>query len=131
MPRKNCRHFAQSTRIAATCVLPATSEDSSKRHHFARRELRRALPREEFGDALVARDVTFAAEHAPVDRQRRQTERAAMMRERVEEGIGRAVVALRRIAEDAGDRREHHEAIERQVARALRAAATRRTPSAP
>ena len=87
------------------------------RHHFARREFGGALPREEFGDAFVARDVTFAAEHAPVHRQRGQAERAAVMRERIEEGIGRAVVALRRIAEDAGDRREHDEAIERHIAR--------------
>ena len=51
---------------------------------------RRALPREEFGDAFVARDVTFAAEHAPVHGQRRQAERVTMMGERVEKGIGRA-----------------------------------------
>ena len=102
-----------------------------ERHHFARRELRRALAREEFGDALVARDVTFAAEHAPVDRQRWQTERAAMMRERIEEGVGRAVISLRRIAEDARDRREHHEAIERQVARAFVQQPGAAAPSAP
>ena len=29
MPRKNCRHLAQSTRIAITCVLPAVRDDSS------------------------------------------------------------------------------------------------------
>ena len=77
------------------------------------------MPREEFGDAFVARDVTFAAEHAPVHGQRRQAERATVMGERVEEGIGRAVIPLRRIPKDAGDGREHYEAIEREILCAL------------
>ena len=36
-----------------------------QRHNFAGRKWRRALARKEIGDALVPRDVTFAAEHAP------------------------------------------------------------------
>src|SRR5262245_2705002 len=41
------------------------------------------------------------------------------MGERVEEGIRRAIIALRRIAEDTGDGREHYEAIERELLRTL------------
>src|SRR5947199_10352483 len=37
------------------------------------------------------------------------------MGKRVEEGIGRTVIALRRIAKDAGDGREHYETIEREI----------------
>ena len=40
-----------------------------------------------------------------------------MMRQRIEKGIGRAVISLRRIAEDARDGREHDKAIELHVPR--------------
>ncbi len=42
-----------------------------------------------------------------------------MMRERIEKGIGRRVVALGRVAEDARDGREHDEAIEVEAERSF------------
>ena len=56
-------------------------ERLEQRHRFARRDAHRSLAREKFRDAFVPRHVTFAAEHAPVHGQRRQTERLAMMRQ--------------------------------------------------
>src|SRR6516225_52377 len=37
-------------------------------YHFSRRKFRSALLCQKFGDALIARDVAFAAEHAPINR---------------------------------------------------------------
>ena len=87
-------------------------EGFHQRGDFGRRQRAGSLTGEEFRDAFIASDIAFAAEHAPVDRERRLAERAAMVGERIEEGIGRRVVPLRRISEDAGDRGEHHEAVE-------------------
>ncbi len=42
-----------------------------------------------------------------------------MMRERIDKSVRRAVIALCGIAENARDRREHDEAIERHLARRL------------
>ena len=89
-----------------------TKERLQQRHRFTGRNCHRSLPGEEIGDALIARDITFAAEHAPVHRQRGKAERLTMMREAIDESIRRAVISLRRIAENARDRREHDEAIE-------------------
>ena len=83
--------------------MPETRKRSSKRDHFPRRNRRRSLSGQEFGDSLVARHVAFAPENAPIDRQRRQTERASMVGERIEKGVGGRIVALRRIAKDARD----------------------------
>ncbi len=96
-----------------------TQERLKQRHRFTWRNSQRPLPREKIGDAFVARYVTFATEHAPIDRQRRQTKRLTMMRERVDKGVGRAVISLRRIAEDARDGRKHDEAIELHFPRRL------------
>ena len=87
--------------MAATCVLPA--HEATIRESPALRPAKvHVVPcsREKLGDAFVARDITFTAEHAPVDRERGQPEGATVMCERIEEGIGRGVIALRRIAED-------------------------------
>ena len=58
---------------------------------------------QEFGNSLIARHVAFAAENAPVYRQRRQTERASMIGERVEKGVSGRVIALRGVAKDTRD----------------------------
>ena len=94
-------------------------EGFHQRGDFGRRERAGALTREEFRDAFISSDITFAAEHAPVDRERRLAERAAMVGERIEEGIRRRVVPLRRISEDARNRGEHHEAVEIETLRAF------------
>jgi hypothetical protein len=59
----------------------------------------------------------FATEHTPVDREGRFAERAAMVGERVEEGIGGRIVSLGRVSEDAGNRGEHDEGVEVHVLR--------------
>ena len=96
-----------------------SQERLKQRHRFAGRNSHRPLSREKLGDAFIARDITFATKHAPIDRQRGQTERLAMMRERIDEGVRRAVISLRRIAENARDRRKHDEAIEIHFPRRL------------
>ena len=74
-------------------------ERFEQRRCFAGRNFHRPLAGEEFGDTLIPRDITFAAEHAPVNGECRQTERLTMMRQCVDESVGRAVISLLGIAE--------------------------------
>ncbi len=94
-------------------------EGLDEKDHLVRREGRRALAREEFGDALIAGDITLTSKGTPVDDEGGKTESLAMMRERIEEGIGGGVVGLGGVAEDARDRGKHHKTIQLQIARAL------------
>ena len=81
MPLKELAPFAPIDADGNRLRAAGTKKRFEQRSRFARRDFHRALPRQKFGDALVARDITFAAEHAPVHGQRRQTERLTMMRE--------------------------------------------------
>ena len=102
-PRKNCRHLAQSTRIAITWAMPASRKDSSNATTSPGEIGDRSLPGEEFGDSLIARHIAVTAENAPVHRKGRHAESASIVGQRVEKGIGGRIVALRRIAKDARD----------------------------
>ena len=88
-----------------------------RRKRLVGREGAIALPAEVFGDLGMARDVAGILHHAPVHRERRPALRPAVMRERIEAGVGCRVVRLHRIAEDRGDRRIEDEQVERLVAR--------------
>jgi hypothetical protein len=61
--------------------------------------------------------LSFSTEHTPVDCEGGLAERAAMVGERVEEGVCGRVVSLGRVAEDAGNRGEHDEGVEVHVLR--------------
>ncbi len=100
-------------------VGAAFEERFQERGDLAGREGFGALAGEEFADFLVAGNVAFAAEDAPVDREGGEAEGAAVMGEGVEIGVRGGVVALGGIAEDAGDGREEDERVERAVLRGV------------
>ncbi|CUI98880.1 Uncharacterised protein [Achromobacter ruhlandii] len=64
-----------------------------------------------------ARGHALPVPRAPGHRGRRQALGAAVVRQRVQESVGGGVVALARRAGHAGDRREQHEEVQRQVLR--------------
>src|SRR6202022_1455809 len=90
-----------------------------ERRDFPWGEVGRPLPREEFSHPHIACYIALAAQNAPVYCECWKTETAAVMRQGVKKGVRGAVVALGGIAKDAGDRGEHHEAVQFQVPRAF------------
>ena len=76
-------------------------------------EAQDALPLQPLAQLGAAGEVADLAEVAPVDGQGGQAEGAAIPGQGVEEGVRRRVVALPGVAEDARQRREQDEEIER------------------
>ena len=67
--------------------------------------------------SCIVRQHADLSQCAPVHRQRGQTSGTPVMRERVEETVGRRVVRLPRRADQRADGREHDEMIQPQTSR--------------
>ena len=83
---------------------------------FPKRDRVPAVPREMLPHLLVPRDVTDLSNRAPIYRERRQPERAPMVREGIEEAVGRGIIRLASVADDGAHRGVEQEKIERQLA---------------
>src|SRR5580698_4132382 len=78
-----------------------------------------ALPGEVLSNVLSPGHVSHAGNHAPVDRGRLKTLRAAISGERIQERVRRRIISLLGISQHRGNRRERHKEIER-IARRMR-----------
>jgi hypothetical protein len=76
-----------------------------------------ALALKPFAQLGAPGQVADLGEVAPVDRERGQALSAAVPGQGIEESIGRRVAGLSGVAEDARQRREHHEEVKRPPGR--------------
>ena len=95
----------------------ATEQELEESKHFVRGEQPEPDRFEVAGEGGVVRDDADLGERPPVHRDRGKPFGPAMPRQCIEEAIRRHVAGLRRGAEQRGDRRVHHEPIERHVLR--------------
>ena len=81
------------------------------------RKAEHALTLEPLAKLLPPREIADFAEVSPVDNRRRQILAATIMRQPIQQRVGRRVVRLSGMSKDTGKRREQHEMVERSIER--------------